>query len=170
MEGDDYSMGSEGIAALLLAVAAGGIDLRRGIIPNRLVVPGFIVGLAWHLARAGGEGLVFALGGAILASALFVVPFLWGGIGGGDLKLLLAVGAFWGPWNGFRAALAAAITGGIVAAAVLLLRTKTGRPEGQAGPTHDSGNAQPLGKKHKWGTIRYGPVIAVGVAWAVFSS
>lgn len=164
----------EWIPALLWAVVAAGIDIRRGIIPNWLTLPGLLGGLVWHLARAGGQGFLYAMAGAILASLLFLIPFLLGGIGGGDFKLILAIGSFLGPWNGVRAALAAAIVGGVVSMAVLLLRKwgNKGSVERENGSSEARARkkSSPAGWGRGWGTIPYGPAIAIGTAWVIFAA
>lgn len=65
-----------------------------------------------------GQGLL----GAGLAFALSLVFFLTGGMGGGDVKLLAAVGAFLGPARLWSALLVMALAGGLMAAWVILRR------------------------------------------------
>ncbi len=169
-------MGWEWIPVFGMVVIAAAIDIRRGIIPNWLTLPGFVGGLVWHFSFGGVKGLYFALGGAFFASMLFLVPFLWGGVGGGDFKLILALGSFLGPWDGVRTALAIAIVGGVMSLIALLLRTRgrKGAQEGEKGAGGDEirrgQKLWPPGKWRDWGTIPYGPAIAMGTAWAIFAA
>lgn len=157
-------MGNEWVPALFIAAVAAIIDIRRGIIPNWLTLPGFLGGLAWHLLFAEGRGVLFALTGAVSTLLLFLVPFLRGGVGGGDFKLLAAIGSFLGPWSGLRAAVAAALAGGALAAALLLARA---RRAGRAGVRRYSLSGE---RGRDWGTLPYGPAIAMGTALCVIAS
>ncbi|MBY6185060.1 A24 family peptidase [Marinobacter hydrocarbonoclasticus] len=72
------------------------LDLRTQRIPNALAVTALLTGLLVNTVAAGWSGLGTALLGA--ASALVLVPFYgkkW--IGGGDVKLMIGIGALIGP-------------------------------------------------------------------------
>ena len=92
---------------LVLTCVAGIWDLRTGIIPNRLVLFGGVVGLALRFGVAAVSGdTLRALGSTCVGMALVsLVPLLLyraGGIGGGDVKLLAVVGALLGPYLGLE--------------------------------------------------------------------
>src|SRR3546814_3493909 len=53
----------------------GWIDLRRRIIPNRIVVPAIVVALAYALVSPD-QPFASAMGGAVLASTPFALLFL----------------------------------------------------------------------------------------------
>jgi len=103
---------SLGFVVLLTAVAAYQ-DLRTGLISNRIVLVGTAVGLtlSWAFAAysGGGSGLLSAIGlsllGAVLVGAVPLLLYRAGGIGGGDVKLLAAVGGVLGPYVGLEAEL-----------------------------------------------------------------
>lgn len=105
------------LAALgLLSVSAVWWDLRERRIPDALTLAGCLVALGLR-ALDGSGALLIGLGGLMLGF-LFALPFfLAGGLGGGDLKLLAAVGAFLGPERLLVALLATALAGGLVAVA-----------------------------------------------------
>ena len=89
-------------------------DLRERRIPNGLTVAGAVVALGLRLGLgwgAAGSGLV----GAGLAVAVALVPFTLGLLGGGDVKLLGAVGAFLGTERLFGALLLVAVAGAVLA-------------------------------------------------------
>lgn len=169
-------MGYEWIPAMVIAIIGAGIDLRSRIIPNWLTLSGFFGGLAWHLLLPEGQGILFATSGAAFASLFFLVPFLRGGIGGGDFKLFLALGAFLGPWNGIRIAIAAAIIGGLMAVAFMLAQKASARssqPTEVSSPPsgENSENDSPSVRKGRdWGAIPYGPAIALGTAVVIIAS
>ena len=84
------------ITALGVAALAVCTDTRRGLIPNRLTFPALFLGVAIHTLLGGWSGFMFAVEGAGVGLGLFLLPFLIGGMGAGDVKLLAALGAFLG--------------------------------------------------------------------------
>jgi len=62
-----------------------------------LTLPLLVVGLGYHLATGGGSGLMTALQGAALPMAILSIPYLMGIMGAGDVKLMMAFGAWLGP-------------------------------------------------------------------------
>lgn len=88
-------------------------DVRWGKIFNRLTVPAVLVGLLVNGLLWGSEGLFRSLQRVLLGLALFLVSALFGRLlGGGDVKLLMGIGALQGPqflmWTLFWMALAGA--------------------------------------------------------------
>lgn len=81
---------------VVLAVGAA-TDLRDRKIYNWLTYPMVVVGLILHTIVFGLAGLGAGLVGAgiVLGIGLIILPFGW--LGGGDIKLLAAVGATLGP-------------------------------------------------------------------------
>src|SRR3954471_4662700 len=80
--------------AVLLGAATTDIISRK--VPPWLTLPGIAFGFA--LAWAGGDWtrLESSLLGFAIATGVFGLAYLMGGIGGGDLKLVAAVGAIKG--------------------------------------------------------------------------
>ena len=72
-------------------------DLRSRRIPNWLVLPFFVVGVAVSCFLHGWHGLGHSLGGAGLGLLLYGILFFMGGMGAGDVKLCAAIGAWIGP-------------------------------------------------------------------------
>ena len=102
------------VALVLLVVAAAWSDARTRRIPNRLTVLGCLVALSLRTLLGIVPLQQGVLGGA-LALAIAVVLFALGILGGGDVKLLVAVGTFLGPL-GFVGALAISCLAGAVMA------------------------------------------------------
>lgn len=88
----DHGLVSAFLVAVLAVLAA--IDLEQRIIPNRIVLPAFALVLAAQLALFPEDALEWVLAAAG-AALLLIVPALLkpGGVGMGDVKLGLLVGA-----------------------------------------------------------------------------
>jgi prepilin peptidase CpaA len=82
--------------AVFTAVAAV-LDYRTKKIPNWLNVSAAVLGLAYHTFTPGGIGLGLSLAGFAIGFCLLLLPWLLGGGGMGDVKLLAALGAWMGP-------------------------------------------------------------------------
>ena len=90
-------------------------DWRWRRIPNTLSVPTAVIGLVVWTMLDGWAGLGFSLLGLVVGLLILLIPFMLGGIGGGDVKFLAAVGALLGPWDVFLGFLPGAILAGVVA-------------------------------------------------------
>ncbi len=98
----------------LLALAAW-CDARTRRIPNVLTVSGLALALAL-LSLAGSAAVLSGLLGAGTAFLVGLLLLATGGVGGGDAKLLIMVGAFLGPQGFLLALLLTALIGGLLAA------------------------------------------------------
>ena len=128
------------VVCLLVGVAATVEDLWRRRISNVTVVAGLAAGLLAQLFSLGPwRGLGIWAAGATVGFAVFLVFFLAGGMGGGDIKLMAAFGGFLGPGRALEAALLAAIAGGLLACGHLLWRRLRSGPRWAApGPASES--------------------------------
>jgi prepilin peptidase CpaA len=84
------------LVALFTAIAAV-LDYRTRKIPNWLTVSAAVLGLVYHVFTPGGMGPLTALAGFAIGFCLLLLPWLLGGGGMGDVKLLAALGAWLGP-------------------------------------------------------------------------
>jgi leader peptidase (prepilin peptidase) / N-methyltransferase len=105
---------------LAALVAVAGIDLEHQIIPDRITVPGIVVGFLTTFLGTRASWLdslvgIVAAGGILLA----VVILSGGGMGGGDVKLAAMMGAFLGYKLALLALLLAVVLGGVVALVLL---------------------------------------------------
>ncbi len=110
------------IALAALVIVAAVYDIRFRRIPNWLVVTGFGLGLALNIFFFRVDGLILALLGATLAFAIYLPFFALRAMGAGDVKLMIAIGAFVGARNWLILFLITAILGGILAVCLLLVR------------------------------------------------
>lgn len=114
------------IVLVTYAAAVAVVDLTTRRIPNGLTVAA--VSAAFLLSAAGGamEGLASACLGMAVALCAFLPMYLAGGLGGGDVKAMAAVGACVG-FPGVFVAIGSTLVGGAIAAvAVLLLSRELG--------------------------------------------
>ena len=79
------------LSAWLLALCVE--DARRRRLPNALTLGGALVALAWRAGAGGTSAFWSGLEGGLCAALLLAVPFLLHAAGGGDVKMLFAVGA-----------------------------------------------------------------------------
>ena len=125
---------------VLVGCAAAFDDLRRRAISNWISLAAIACGMVYHAVLGGWGGLGTGLGGGLIGFGVFFLFYFFGAMGGGDVKLMAGFGTLLGPSLILVAAVFAALIGGLMAGASLLLRP------GRA-------------------AIPYGPAIVVGV-WA----
>jgi len=110
------------LVAIAIAAMACVTDLRSRRIPNALTFGGAAAALVFHTVSTGGAGLLTSLAGWGLGVACFLLPFALGGLGGGDIKLVAALGAWLGPALTIWMAMYTGVAGGVVALVVALSR------------------------------------------------
>src|SRR5262249_48436140 len=101
-------------------------------------------------------GSLYALGGAAAGFGVFLVFYLLGGMGGGDVKLMAGFGALLGASGILWAALWTAGVGGILAVLALMFKSAL-RWLGKAKRVEEKQNGE---EKE---SIPYAPAIALGV-------
>ena len=85
------------IAVFILTAIAVFTDLKSRKIPNWLTVSAFVTALGFHYYAGGISGLLQSIAGFATGFGLLLVLWLIGGGGGGDVKLMGAIGAWVGP-------------------------------------------------------------------------
>jgi prepilin peptidase CpaA len=111
------------IAALALAATAGIWDLKTRRIPNLLTFGAAGAALIFHGISGGVSALGYAALGWLVGALVFIVPFALRGLGGGDVKLLAALGAWLGTGDVLWLALYTGVAGGVMA---IVVATSTG--------------------------------------------
>ena len=104
----------------MFAVAAGITDLRWRKIPNWLTYPAIPIAILLHWMIAGKHAALLSLGGAALGLGVLLPFVLLGGLGGGDWKLVGALGAFFEPRKLVPVLLLTLMINGIIAISVVL--------------------------------------------------
>lgn len=105
------------IVILLICVAT---DVRHRKIYNKVIFPGLGIAFAVHLISNGFASLLDSFIGFAVGLGILLIPYLMGGIGAGDVKLLAVVGAWKGMGFVLQASLYMALTGALFAICILL--------------------------------------------------
>ncbi len=90
------------LSLVTIAVLAALWDLKEGRIPNALTAAALAMGFAWQCFALGFEGIPAFLGGVLVPALFFALPGYFHMIGAGDIKLLMAAGAFLGAKGALR--------------------------------------------------------------------
>jgi prepilin peptidase CpaA len=96
-------------------------DYRSRRIPNWLTASSILLGLGLHLLFGGWRSLASATLAGLAAGGAFLLFYLAGGMGGGDVKLMTAVGACAGVSHVAAILIATALVGGVFALALALV-------------------------------------------------
>ena len=105
------------VIVLLTAVVT---DLKSYRIPNWLTVPAMACGLLLHAMLHGQSGLIMSLEGLGLGLGLFLVFYVMGGMGAGDVKLMAAIGSILGPEGVLATAVVTGLLGGVYAIVAMI--------------------------------------------------
>ena len=114
-----FAIASAVIAISLIACVT---DLRTQRIPNLLTFGAALAGLVVHMALDGATGALTAGSGWLAGLVIFLPFFALGGMGGGDVKLLAALGAWLGPYQTLYLALYSGVAGGVLAVGLAFAR------------------------------------------------
>ena len=99
-------------------------DIESCKVPNYVTFPLMLAGLAWHGGMDGLSGLGFSAAGLSLGIAVFIIPYILGGMGAGDVKLLGAAGAILGAKGVVVTAVLSILIGFLYAIVLLLAHPK----------------------------------------------
>jgi prepilin peptidase CpaA len=143
-----FSLGLLGIVVLMV-IAAAVWDVRTRTIPNALnaAIALLAIPFWWSSGMKLWPDMVFQLGIGLALFGAFTAAFALGAMGGGDVKLIGALG-LWLPLNAVMALLVIMSLAGGVLTLVMLVRHRLAKHE------------HPL-------EIPYGVAIAVGAVWLI---
>ena len=119
------------ILVIITASVAAFWDLKTRKIPNWLTFPMAAMGLVISLLVFGWKDVLYSPGqpsvsGWLVGMGVFLIPYLLGGMGGGDVKLMGAIGALKGINFVLSTALLGAMWGGLLALLVICLKKRPG--------------------------------------------
>lgn len=107
------------LCALGISSAGAVTDIRGSRIPNWLTYSGLAFAIAARMSM-GWSGLKEGLLGLLIGGGCFLLLFLLGGMGGGDVKMMAAVGAWAGSGYVVGIMLATAVSGGVIAVGYMI--------------------------------------------------
>jgi prepilin peptidase CpaA len=154
--------------ALAMWIAWG--DLRTRRIPNYLTLGTAVAGLGYNVMSYGFSGLADGFLGMLLGFACLILPYLWGGMGAGDVKALAALGAWLGPKLTIFLFCYMGIVGGVIAVGYLVWQGNLWEKIKQGWTfmfnlmlSRPAGPPRPPSPSHLTEGIPYGVAIAVGM-------
>jgi len=108
--------------AAACALVASVFDVKSRRIPNFLTFPSILLGLALHLALGGWKQLLTSLAAGLICGFVFLIFYIAGGMGAGDVKLIAAVGCIAGLPHVPYLLVLTALSGGAMAVVLALSR------------------------------------------------
>jgi prepilin peptidase CpaA len=148
---------------------AGYWEVRCRRIPNWLTLSALLIGLLAAPCVDGWNGLRSALLGVLVGGGVFLPFCLLGVLGGGDFKLMAAVGAL----VGFPLVLAVlyytCLAGGAMALIYMILSGRFFSTLAGVGRVLLGRKRRPQGGLQKVPTLPYGIAIAAGTLWAILA-
>ena len=97
-------------------------DIKHRKILNIVTLPTIVFGVVFHTMTNGWQGFLFSGNGLLLGFALLFIPFLLGGMGAGDVKLMAAIGALKGAMFTLHAFLYTCLIGGVIALIIIIAK------------------------------------------------
>ncbi len=109
------------LGSVMVGTVAAYWDIKYRKIPNWLTFPAMLLGVILNLTF-NYRTWYFSLLGLLVGFLFFLLPFILGGIGAGDVKLLMALGAFLGMKPIILVGLCSGIAGGLLSLLELLVQ------------------------------------------------
>jgi prepilin peptidase CpaA len=170
--GSEWRLAAGALYTLLLVVACV-TDVRWRRIPNALVAVLALTGFAFSVAlEPWWPGLLRAFSGLALGFSIWILFHIAGGMGAGDVKMFAAAASWLGPGGAWRAALVAALAGGVLSLVALVLQRRTREGLERVAMSVSMFSLAPLGKtapdQQRKAYLPYGVALACGAlltAW-----
>ncbi len=164
------------VSAALVCASIGGVtDFRSRRIPNWLTGPSLLLGLTLHLVLGGWRDAAAAGLAGLLAGGIFLLFFLAGGMGAGDVKLITAVCCLAGLSQTLTILIATALLGGVFAIVLALASRQMWQTVSNVGSLIEHHGREGLSphpalnvKNAARLRLPYGIVIAAGTAFSLY--
>ena len=115
------------ILSALFALTAGVTDARWRRIPNWLTYPAVPIAILLHTLDAGWHGATLSLLGTTLGLGILLPLVLIRSLGGGDWKLIGALGAFFGPTRLLYVLVYTLLINGVMALVLVTWKKRLGK-------------------------------------------
>jgi prepilin peptidase CpaA len=108
------------VAALVSACT----DLWKFKVYNLLTIPLLFSGFIYHGIVGGAPEFSMSLVGALFGFCILIAPYVMGGMGAGDVKLMSAIGAWLGLTMTYHVFIASSIAAGLYALVLIIMSSK----------------------------------------------
>jgi prepilin peptidase CpaA len=109
------------VGVVLVTVLVSAVtDVWKFKVHNAVTLPILAAGLFYHSMVGGPAGLAASFLGALFGFGALILFYVMGGLGGGDVKLLAAIGAWLGVPLTFYVLIASSLAAGAFAALILV--------------------------------------------------
>lgn len=108
-----------------ITIFASIIDYRERRVPNWLNGVLAVTGILAQFSYFGWTGVGTALGGLGVGFGVLIVPWAMYAMGAGDVKLMAAIGAWFGPWLTLLSFALGGLIGGVLAVIMIVAGGKT---------------------------------------------
>lgn len=95
-------------------------DVKSRKILNIVTLPTLFFGLVYNMNNNGLEGFLFSGKGFLVGLGVLIIPYLLGGMGAGDVKLMAAIGSLMGTSFVFFSFIYTALIGGVIGILLIL--------------------------------------------------
>lgn len=112
------------VLLVVTVLIAGLYDLRYRRIPNRLTLPSAALGMILNALFFHWHGLGSSLLGIGIAMLVYFPLYLLRGMGAGDVKLMMAIGAITGPSNWFQIFVLTAVCGAFFGLCLVVVKRR----------------------------------------------
>jgi prepilin peptidase CpaA len=159
------------LLAIPIVVLAAASDVRSGTISNQLTYPAVLLGLTVGLWPGAGPSFASSVLGLFIAFLPALVLFAAGAIGGGDAKLLAAIGALVGSPLILEVLFFSIVAGGALALCTIVARGRTLDVLREFWVFLTSLVSARIATRVPAADLRvpFAPAALVGVLWAVFA-
>lgn len=97
-------------------------DIKNRKIYNKVIYPALLITFVFHFAAGGWAGLSHSFLGFLIGFSILLIPYMLGGMGAGDVKLLALIGAIKGGAFVFQSFLYIALIGALMAVMIIIFR------------------------------------------------
>lgn len=112
------------VVLILLIILSSFFDLTKKRIPNMITFPAIVLGFLMNFIKYGNNGVKYSGVGFLFGLAVLSIPFTFGVMGGGDVKLMAAIGAIKGWRFVLLTAIYSGLIGGIIIIIILIIQKK----------------------------------------------
>lgn len=113
------------IVLVLVLVICFVTDFKQQKIYNFVMFPSLITAFILNLCFNGFAGLKLSLLGFVTGLCILLIPYLLGGMGAGDVKLLTFIGVLKGSVFVLNTAIYMALIGGVIALIIIIFQKQT---------------------------------------------